>query len=58
MKEIIKRYPAKSGEVTITKYEENGNIEYRVKHSNQYSSVWYKDRTEAIKEAQFLAGKY
>ena len=48
---IIKDYEAKTGRVTIEEIEG----EYRVRHSILwYLTQWYKDRTEAIKAAQFL----
>lgn len=55
---IIKRYEAKSGEVTVTQYINNGRYTYRAKHSNNdlhlsnfFEGEWNK--SEAIKCAQF-----
>lgn len=56
---IIKRYKAKLGEVTVTEYTENGHTEYKVKHTHPaISAYWTAELFEAIKYAQFLAAKY
>ena len=58
MESIIRTYQARTGIVTITYY---GDVrEYLVSHSNKALQAhhWYKDKTEAIRHAQFLAGKY
>lgn len=54
--QIIKRYEAKSGEVTVTQYINNGCYAYRVKRSNNdlhlsdfFEGEWNK--TEVIKYA-------
>lgn len=54
---IIKEYQAKTGRVTVTKYEEDGKTEYHVKHSNTLISAgeWHKDKMHAIAHAQFLS---
>ena len=50
----IKTYQAKTGIVTVTYFVEDD--EYNVRHINRmYGSYWTKDRTEAIKHAQFLS---
>lgn len=59
MKEIIWKRMAKLGEVTITRYEENGILEYRVKLNHpSFSTTWFDSKRDAILYAQFLAGKY
>lgn len=59
MKEVIKKYPAKLGNVTVERFVENGEIEFRVKHSNEnIGTYWSKSKQKAIAHAQFLAGKY
>ena len=59
MEKVIKRYQGKLGIVTVTEYNELGNTDYGVKHSNeQIGTYWCKDKREAIVHAQFLAGKY
>lgn len=59
MKNEIRRYVGKCGAVTVQQYEENGRIEYHVLHTGiESASLWCLDKVEAIKHAQFLAGKY
>lgn len=59
MKEIIWKRMTKLGEVTITRYEENGEAQYKVKLDHPcFGASWYNNRRDAMAEAQFLAGKY
>lgn len=57
--EVIKRYPAKSGEVTVTrytKYQGHGGEEFHVGHSNPLlpGGEWFQYKSRAIAYAQFL----
>lgn len=61
MAKIIKTYKARFGDVEITKYDENDDVQYRVVHTYKplyFCTSWFADKVEAIKFAQFLAGKY
>lgn len=61
MKTVIKTYVGKLGTITITEYNDNGDIEYRVKHdgiSHIIGTEWFDNKRDAIACAQFLAGKY
>lgn len=59
MKTIIKEYQGKNGTVTIVRYENYGEIVYHVTHSNhEIGGYWANNKVDAIKHAQFLAGKY
>lgn len=63
MVKVIKSYKAMFGTVMVTEYSENGITEYCVKHDGAtlpttFTVSWYKMKTDAIKHAQFLAGKY
>lgn len=57
---IIKQYVARLGTVTIEEYNECGRTEYKVEHSYKplCAYEWTDDKFEALKYAQFLAGKY
>jgi len=58
-KEIIRRFPAKHGEVTVTAYTENGHTEYAVRHTlPAIETFWTVEPFLAIRHAQFLAAKY
>ena len=54
---IIREYEGALGKVTVTEYKNEATIEYAVKH-DMFPAYWTKDKTEAIKHAQFLAAKY
>lgn len=59
MATIIRQYEGKLGQVTVTRYEEGGNTEYRVAHTLEaISPSWFLDKRDAVVHAQFLAGKY
>ena len=54
MVKIIRRY----GLVRVEEYKEGKYPEYHVKHENGTMFYWTLDKIEAIKHAQFLAGRY
>lgn len=56
---IIRQYEGKLGQVTVARYEESGNTEYRVAHTlSSIAPSWFLDKRDAVIHAQFLAGKY
>ena len=59
---IIRSYEGKLGTVVVQEVTEYNHTEYHVVHSGLrgygLGTGWYTDKVEAIKYAQFLAGKY
>lgn len=60
MPQVIKKYNAKHGEVTITEYKVSNHSEYHVKYSAypHIFSAWFNSKRDAIVHAQFVAGNY
>lgn len=62
MNNIIRTYEGKLGTVIVQEFVDGNRKEYHVRHSGLtkmgLGTGWYLDKVEAIKYAQFLAGKY
>lgn len=62
MNKIIRTYEGKLGTVTVEEFVDGIHTEYHVCHIGLAKMGlgigWYLDKVEAIKYAQFLAGKY
>lgn len=62
MNNIIRTYEGKLDTIIVQEFTDGIHKEYHVSHSGLkkmgLGSGWYLDKVEAIKYAQFLAGKY